>query len=100
MDGLLYVPRWNGVLVALDAASGEIVYEERLPPGAYTASPVGGDGKLYLANEEGDVLTIRSGREFAMSSRTKSEDAILASPAISDGMIFFRTRRELIAVGQ
>lgn len=57
MDDLLYVVRWNGILVCIDPNTGEIVYEKRLRSGTYTASPVGGDGKLYVANEEGDVLT-------------------------------------------
>jgi outer membrane protein assembly factor BamB len=100
LDGLLYVVRWNGILVCFDAETGKVVYEERLPPGAYTASPVGGDGKLYVANEEGDVLTIQSGPEFEILARTTAEDPILATPAISDGVIFFRTGRELIAVGR
>ncbi len=98
MDGLLYVVRWNGVLVCLDANSGEIVYEQRLPPGAYTASPVGGDGKIYTANEEGEITVIRAGREFEQLHRSAGEDAILASPAISEGVVFFRTSRGLVAI--
>src|SRR5690606_32271694 len=43
LDGLLYVVRWNGILVCLEPETGEVVYERRLPSGAYTASPVGGD---------------------------------------------------------
>jgi outer membrane protein assembly factor BamB len=100
LDGLLYVVRWNGILVCLNPETGEVVYEKRLRSGAYTASPVGGDGKIYVANEEGDILTVRSGTEFEVLSRTATPDPILASPAISEGVLYFRTGREMIAIGQ
>jgi outer membrane protein assembly factor BamB len=100
MDGLLYVVRWNGILVCLNPENGDLIYEERLPPGAYTASPVGGDGKLYLANEDGTVIVVRAGREFSIVSQSQAHDPILASPALSEGVFYLRTSRELLAVGE
>ena len=99
MDGLLYVVRWNGVLLCLEARTGAIVYEERLPPGAYSASPVGGDDKIYVANEAGMVSVVRAGRTFALLHTTAGDEPILASPAISEGLILFRTAGGLLAVG-
>ena len=95
---LLYVVRWNGILVCLNPESGEVVYRQRLAPGAYTASPVAGDGKVYIVNEEGEVTVIRAGDDLPPLARNALGEATLASPAISDGVIFFRTERSLIAV--
>lgn len=100
LDGLLYVVRWNGILVCINPETGDIVYEKRLRSGTYTASPVGGDGKIYVANEEGDILTIRAGIDFEVLSRSKAPDPILATPAISEGVLYIRTGRELIAIGR
>lgn len=100
LDGLLYVVRWNGILVCLNPKNGGLIYEKRLPPGAYTASLVGGDGKIYIANEDGAVIIVRAGRKFSIASETQAEDPILASPALSQGVIYLRTGRELIAVGE
>ncbi len=97
-DGLLYVVRWNGILVAMRPESGEVVYRKRLAPGAYTASPAAGDGKIYITDEEGGVTVIRAGEDYERLARNKLGEATLASPAISDGVIFFRTERSLIAV--
>jgi outer membrane protein assembly factor BamB len=95
---VLYVPRWNGVLAAHDAKSGELLYEQRLAPGAYTASIVAGDGKLYLANEDGDVYVIKAGGTYELLATNSMGEITMATPAISEGTIFFRTSKHLVAI--
>jgi outer membrane protein assembly factor BamB len=62
-QGLLYVLANNGVLDAYDVKTGREIYRERLPliGSGYSASPVAADGKIYLANEDGDMLVLRAG---------------------------------------
>ncbi len=96
--GLLYVVRWNGILICLRPDSGEVVYQKRLEPGAYTASPIAGDGKIYAANEEGRVSVIAAGEGGKLLAESSLGASTLASPAISDGVIFFRTGTGLVAV--
>ena len=98
--GLLYVSRWNGILVCLRPWTGDMVYRQRVAPGAFTASPVAGDGKIYLANEDGDVYVVGSGEEFALLATNKLNEPVLATPAISEGVLYFRTKDSLIAIGQ
>ncbi len=72
LDGLLYVPRWRGVLVCLRPETGETVCQKRLGTGAFTASPVGGAGKFYVASEEGEVYVVAAGEEFEILAKTSS----------------------------
>ena len=97
---VLYVSRWNGILAAHDARTGELLYEERLGAGAFTASIVGGDGKLYVANEDGDVYVIRTGRQYELIAKNTLGDVTMATPAISEGVLFFRTAKSLLAIGK
>jgi outer membrane protein assembly factor BamB len=96
----LYNCRWNGVLGCYEARSGNRVYQERLGSGtgAFTASPVAGDGKIYMSSEDGDVYVIKAGPKFEILSKNSMGEVCMASPAISEGVIYFRTQSHVIAV--
>jgi outer membrane protein assembly factor BamB len=98
---VLYVVGWNGVLLAFDARTGERLYQERVGGGttAFTASPVAADGKVYITSEEGDVFVIKAGRTFQLLATNPLGEIGMASPAISEGVIYFRTGQSLMAVG-
>src|ERR671920_2597751 len=66
-DGILYVLANNGLLDAYDLKTGEEIYRQRLPlvGSGFSASPVAADGKLYLSNEDGEMLVIAAGKNFA-----------------------------------
>ena len=90
----------GGVVTCFDAQSGRIVYSERLGIAqGYTASPVSDGRHLYLAGETGKVLVVPVGDQFSIAATNDLGDLCLATPAISDGAIFFRTRTKLIAIG-
>jgi outer membrane protein assembly factor BamB len=97
--GLLYVVTYNGILTAYDARSGEKKYTQRLAEGAVTASPVGADGKVYFANEDGHIYVVGAGPSFRLLATNDMEEPTLASPAMSEGMMFWRTQRHVVALG-
>ncbi len=95
----LYNLRMNGNLTCVDARTGELIYRERLPEArGITASGVASNGKLYYATEQGDVFVVKAGAEFEVLSKNPLEDLIMATPAISEGMLYFRTQHYLVAV--
>ena len=98
---LLYACRDNGALGVYEAKTGRRLYQQRLGEGAtgFTASPVAADGKIYFTSEEGDVYVVKAGPEFALLATNKLGEVTLATPAIVDRVIFFRTRDHLMAVG-
>jgi outer membrane protein assembly factor BamB len=98
---LLYVLRDNGTFFCYDARTGEERYKVRLGKGntGFSASPVAGDGKIFLSSEMGDVYVIASGPEFEQLAVNSTGEVTMATPAISQGVLYFRTRQHLIAVG-
>jgi outer membrane protein assembly factor BamB len=102
-DGRLYVVSDNGMISCFDAATGTPHYQQqRLPkPYNFKASPVGANGKIYLATEEGDVVVIRMGNRFeVLATNAMDDQSFIASPVIVDGTIYLRSRTHLFAIGQ
>jgi outer membrane protein assembly factor BamB len=96
-----YVLSNQGVVAAYNAKTGERLYQERLAGrgGAFTASPVAADGKLYFSSEDGEVFVVRAGPKYEYVGANPMGEVIMATPAVSDGMIFVRTTGHLFAVG-
>lgn len=101
-EGRLYVVSDSGQLSVFDAATGRPHYQQqRLPkPYNFKASPVGADGKLYLATEEEDVVVVRMGDTFeVLATNTLKDQSFIASPVIVDGDIFLRSRTHVFRIG-
>jgi len=100
--GLLYVLANNGVLDAYDLRTGEEVYRQRLPHvgSGYSASPVAADGKIYLSSEDGEVLVVAAGREFKHIATNSMGELLMATPALSEGVLYLRSSASLFAVGR
>ena len=98
---LLYVCSDGGVLAAYQAETGERVYRERVTRGSrFSASPVVSDGKLYFSSEDGDVVVVKAGPQFERLAVNSMGELIMATPAISEGMILVRTQHHLVAVAE
>jgi outer membrane protein assembly factor BamB len=97
-DGLIYMAGDVGVITASDARTGQRVWQERVG-GVFTASPVAGDGKIYLLSEGGETIVFAAGRTPRVIARNKLNTRQLASPAISGGRLFIRSDDALYAIG-
>ena len=97
-DGLIYMANGNGIVTCVDAETGEQVWQERFG-GMFAASPVAGDGKVYLVSATGETIVVRAGRELHVLARNDVGERTIASPAISNGQIFLRSDEHLIAIG-
>lgn len=69
-------------------------------PKVFSASPVAGDGKVYLISETGETIVIKAGREFQVLARNDIDERLVASPAISGGQLFMRTDNYLFCIGK
>jgi outer membrane protein assembly factor BamB len=97
----LYTCSNNGIIACYEARTGKQVYQRRIGgSGAYTASPVAADGKLYFTSEEGDIRVVKAGPNFELLAVNRMGDVCMATPAISDGMIFIRTQHFLFGIGR
>jgi outer membrane protein assembly factor BamB len=98
--GVLYVGRDNGILTAYRARTGEQLYQQRLGAGTggFSASLVAADGKVYVTSEDGEVYVLKAGETFELLATNPLGEVAMATPAIAEGTIFFRTRSRLVAV--
>jgi outer membrane protein assembly factor BamB len=99
--GVLYVVKNGGILTSFDAATGKELKTGRVQGalGAYSASPVAADGRLYVANEEGQVAVLRAGGDWEVVQVNDLGENCYATPALSDGRIYLRTAEALYCFG-
>jgi outer membrane protein assembly factor BamB len=98
-QNILYSIRNGGILSTFDPETGKLLREARVKEalGEYYASPVAGDGKLYLVNLEGKVSVLRAGADWEVISSGDLGEQVIATPAIADGRIYVRTDKTLWA---
>jgi outer membrane protein assembly factor BamB len=94
----LFVVNDGGILSCLDAKTGQAHWLQRLP-GAYSASPVFADGRIYFLNEEGVATVVAPGREFRPIASNRLDGATLASMAVANGSFFIRSDTHLYRIG-
>jgi len=96
----LYTCSNQGVLTAYNADTGERLYQERVGKGGgFTSSPVASDGKIYLLSEDGDSFVVKTGPKFELLSTNPVGEVMMASPAISDGLLIVRGLKHVFAFG-
>lgn len=94
--GLFWMVKDGGIVTKLDAATGAVLQEERLPGlGNYYASPVAADGKVYFAGELGRVTVMAEAREWRVLASHDVHEKIYATPLIREGRFYLRTDKAL-----
>lgn len=99
-DGLLYVCNDNGVLTVYDAVTGAQLYTNRIGTtnSTFSASAVAGRGHIYFSSEDGEVFVVKAGPRYELVSVNRMGEALMATPAISDGLLIVRGQQHLFAV--
>jgi outer membrane protein assembly factor BamB len=88
----------NGLASCLKAATGEIVWQERLG-GNFSASSVFAEGRVYFLGDNGETTVVEAGPEFKVLARNPLGEKVQASMAVSQGQFFIRTERNLVCIG-
>lgn len=97
VDGLIYVAAEESFISCFEAATGNVVWTERVG-GKYAASPVYAGGRLYFFSQEGDTKVIQPGRSFKLLASNSLNDGFMASPAVSGNAFYLRTRSHLYRI--
>ncbi len=100
--GYLYVLQNQGILSCYDLQTGEQKYQERIPHqgSGFSASPIASDGKIYLPSEDGDIFVVNAGPKFELAATNRIGQPLMATPAISEGVMFVRAQNDLFAIGR
>ena len=88
---VVFLVRSGGIATTLDAQSGKVLKQARLTGALedYYASPIGVDGKVYVASEHGKVVVLRAAGDWEIQAINEFDSDIYATPAISDGQCTF-----------
>jgi outer membrane protein assembly factor BamB len=94
---VLFLMKEGGIFTSLDPKTGTVFKQARLTGalGQYWSSPVAGDGKIYVANQEGKVTVLKADAQWEMLAINDLDDEVFATPAIDCGKIYLRTRGTL-----
>ena len=98
--GLYYTLLDRGMITCHDAKTGELIYDRtRFPQGAsFTASPWAYNGKVFFLDEDGDTFVMPAGREFKIEQTNSLEELCIATPAICQGKLLFRTASQVYCI--
>ena len=96
-DGLLYTADFSGFLHCIDVATGEEIWTYDTFAAVW-GSPLVADGKVYLGDEDGDVVVLRAGREMEELAEMNLGNAVYGSPIVANGVLLINSRSELFAL--
>ena len=101
-DVLYMLNDQGGLITTFHPATGEVIERGRLADAQdnYYASPVAGDGKVYLVSEGGIVTVLPPGGGLEPLATIELEESVYATPALSGGKVFLRTDSHLYCFGQ
>jgi outer membrane protein assembly factor BamB len=98
--GRVYGVSGQGIVACADTKTGKLLYKERVK-GAFSASPVAGDGKVYFLSETG-LCTVLNGKsdDFEVLATNDLGEEGMGTPAIAHGRLYIRTDKALYAIGK
>ena len=95
----MYLLTDAGAITCLDAATGKLIYQSRMPIAAqFTASPVAFDGKIILLSEDGDGFVVKAGSVPEILKANALGEPVYASPAIANGNLLIRGASNLYCI--
>jgi hypothetical protein len=99
---VLYLVRNGGILQTIDPVTGKALKQGRLTHALdeYYASPVAGDGKVYMISRNGAVSVLEAGGAWGLASSADLGEEVFATPAIANGWIWVRTASALYAFAE
>jgi outer membrane protein assembly factor BamB len=97
VDGLVYIPDFSGYFHCLDAKTGQLYWTHDMLAAVW-ASPLVADGKVYLGDEDGDVVVMALGKEAKVLSEMNMGSAVYATAVPAHGTLFLNNRSQLFAI--
>ena len=97
VDDLLYLVNDQGFAICLEAASGKVVWRERLK-GKHSASPIYAGGRIYLFSEKNLATVLAPGREFHLLAENQLDGRLMATPAVTGNALILRSQTHLYRI--
>jgi outer membrane protein assembly factor BamB len=96
-DGIVYYPDFSGFLHALDAKTGRPYWVHDMFAAVW-ASPLLADDRIYLGDEDGDVVVMQAGREKKVIAEMNMGSSVYSTAVPANGVLFITSRNQLFAL--
>ena len=97
VDGLVYIASFSGFLHCLDADTGEEYWQYDAFASIW-GSPFVVDGKVYLGDEDGDVVILEHGKTMNLLTELNMGNSVYSTPVPANGTLFLNNRNRLFAL--
>ena len=100
VDGFIYmVNAGPNTIECINPETGDQIWQERAPGGAYWGSAVYADGRIYATDQDGTTVVFRPNpKRYEEISVNRLDSAGNSTPAVADGTIVLRTFEHLYCV--
>jgi len=102
-DGLLYCMQYCGDIFVVDAKTGQLVYRHvmRLSADGHMINPslVAAGGYIYAGDLGGNIVVIKTGREFSEVARNRT-DPFRSTPVFHNNRLYLRTLKGVLCIGE
>jgi outer membrane protein assembly factor BamB len=98
-DGLIYIPDFSGFLHCLDLKTGQPVWVHDMFAAMWSSTLVA-DGRIYLGDEDGDIVIMATGREAKVINEVNMGSSVYATAITANGVLYVMTRNQLFAIQQ
>jgi outer membrane protein assembly factor BamB len=102
-DLIYLINDMQSILTVFEAKTGKLMYQDRLGEPVkegFSVSPVAVGDKLFFTNDNGETFVVQAGPEFKLLRVNRLNAYVIASPALVDGTWYWRTDKELLAIGR
>jgi outer membrane protein assembly factor BamB len=96
-DGLLYYADFSGFLHCVDAKTGKPYWVHDMLAAVW-GSPMIIDDKVYLGDEDGDIVVLRHGKTMEVLGESNMGSSVYATPVPANGTLFIMNRNQLYAL--
>lgn len=98
-DGLIYIPDFSGFVHCLDAKTGKAYWKYDMFAAVWGSTMVV-DGKVYLGDEDGDVVVMQEGKTLKVLGEYNMGSSVYSTPVVANGVMFITNRNQLIALAE
>jgi outer membrane protein assembly factor BamB len=96
-DGILYMADFSGFMHAVEAKTGKQIWKHDMLAAMWGSTLVA-DGKIYLGDEDGDVVVMAEGREKKVLAEMNLGSSVYSTPVVARGVMYIATRNLLFAI--
>jgi outer membrane protein assembly factor BamB len=98
-DGLVYQSDFSGFLHCLDAKTGQVYWTHDLFAAVW-GSPMLIDGKIYLGDEDGDVVIMQEGKTKKVIGEINMGSSVYSTAVPANGVLYITNRTQLYALAE